>query len=91
MTPKDLKDWLGPKFDKLEDEVVQIRIIQSSQASDLAHHIKRTNLLEERLEQIAEEIKPVQNHVQKVNGAFILIGVVGTILGIAVSIIKLVG
>ena len=86
MTPKDLKDWLEPRLDKLVDEIVEIKLTAASQAKDLNYHIHRTNLLEERVEQVADSLKPVESHVQQVRGVGIFIGVVATVVGIIAAV-----
>ena len=93
MTPHELKTWLEPyvtKLDRIADDITEIRVTQGSQATDLAHHIRRTDLLEDRVEQLAVSIEPVKAHVQQVRGVGIFLGVVLTVIGIAAALLKLV-
>lgn len=70
-----LMDLVINKLNALDDSLINIDKTLVKQEAQLAEHIRRTNALEKKLE-------PVEAHVNKVNGAFILIGVLSTILGI---------
>lgn len=73
------------KLDGIKDDVSEIKIhvakhavILEAQHEQLKEHIKRTNLLEQKLE-------PVEKHVARVDGALRLLG------GIAAAIAALAG
>ena len=70
-----LMDLIINKLNALDESLVSIDKTLVKQEAQLAEHIRRTNALEAKLE-------PVEAHVNKVNGAFILIGVLSTLLGI---------
>lgn len=63
------------KIDKITDSLSEIKIIQAAQATDLKYHIKRTDLLEQKLE-------PIEDHVSKMHGALKLIGIIALLGGI---------
>jgi hypothetical protein len=89
MTPNDLKNWLEPHFSRLEkmaEDIAEMKVTSAGQAKDIAYHIKRTDLLEERTEQLATELKPVAEHVQQLRGGWMLIVGVGTLVGIAAAV-----
>lgn len=52
------------------------------QAQQLENHIKRTQIAEENLELLRLEFKPIQRHVEFVNGLSKLVTLLGTISGI---------
>lgn len=78
-------------FQKLRDDIADIKTSQKVMERDIAHHIKRTELAEEAIRLVREEIKPVKKHVVMMEGALKLLGVLSVGIGIVVSIAKLLG
>ena len=68
-------DKIESKIDKLDSRLDDVDKTLVKQEAQLAEHIRRTNILE-------KELKPVKIHVERVNGAFKLLGIVASILGI---------
>lgn len=54
-------DKLDKKLDKIEDQISSINVTLAAQHVSLKEHIKRTNLLEKKLE-------PVEKHVYNMQG-----------------------
>lgn len=77
------------KIDKLDSRLDIIDITTAKQEINIHEHIRRTNLLEERVEQIREELKPVEIHVHYMHGTLKAIGVLSLLIGIAVAIKEL--
>lgn len=75
----DKIDKLDEKVDQVNLTLAKIEITLGVNTQSLVEHIKRTNLLEEKLE-------PVEKHVTNVNviGKFLMgaLGVIATIAGI---------
>jgi hypothetical protein len=90
MTPEDLKEWLEPRLDRLADDIAAMKVTSASQAKDISWHIARTDLLEERVEQVAESIKPVEAHVQQLRGGWMLVVGLGVVVGLMAGILRLV-
>jgi hypothetical protein len=68
---QDKFDRLESKIDKLDERLDVITVVLERNTGSLETHIKRTNLLEERLMKIDdEEIKPIQKHVALVSNGF---------------------
>lgn len=63
------------KIDDINDHLGSINVILGQQHESLKFHIKRTNLLE-------AELKPIRRHIDMVNGALKLSGLLATILAI---------
>jgi hypothetical protein len=63
------------KLDKVYDKLQNIDVTLAAQHETLKDHIRRTEILEVKLE-------PVEKHVNMVNGAIKFIGLVGIIIGI---------
>jgi tetrahydromethanopterin S-methyltransferase subunit G len=85
----ELMAWLKERMDRIEDKVDGVRDYCTSidktlvrNTADIAEHIRRTHLLEERVEQVAKDTSKVKSHVNRVNGIIWFVGFVGTILGV---------
>lgn len=77
-----LDDKLEKKLDKVEDRLDTMDKTLVKQEENLKEHMRRTDLLE-------KDMQPVKKHVAMVHGAFKLIGLIGTLIAIAVGIAKL--
>lgn len=64
------------KIDKLADKLANIDKTLAVNTSSLVEHVRRTNLLEERVE-------PLEKDVTMIHGALKFIGVVATLAAIA--------
>lgn len=72
------------KIDKIIEKVNTIDVTLAKQQVTLDEHVRRTNLLEEKME-------PVEKHVTIVNGCLKIIAALGTIIGLIHGILKLKG
>lgn len=70
------------KIDKILEKIHSIDITMARNTASLEAHMKRTDLLEKKLE-------PVENHVSLINASFKVFGAVGAVIGIAVTLYKL--
>ena len=77
------------KLDRMIETLSEIKVTQATQAVDLAHHIKRTDLLEERVEQVRAEIKPVVDHVTGLRFMVRLLGIAATVVAIVTGIYEI--
>lgn len=91
---EELKE-VNAKLDTLQAHGSNVDVTLARQAKDIEHHIRRTDLLQERAEQVAAELKPVIDHVARlrsvawfVGGA---LGVTATLMGIAMAVSSLAG
>lgn len=75
---------LEDKIDSIADRINNIDITLGKQSVILEEHIRRTNLLEEKL-------APIEKHVYMVNGALKVIGFLAICLGIIEGVLKLIG
>lgn len=80
MDQKRLED----KLDKISDKIGNIDVTLARQEVSLSEHIRRTNLLEEKL-------KPIEKHVAVINGGLKFVGIFGVFVGILEGIIKILG
>jgi hypothetical protein len=88
----DLLIVIDGKVDEVKEKLQGIQVIQARMESDLKYHIKRTDLLEEKVFDIDEKIQPVESAKNTIWGfgkliAFIT-GVIVAILTILESLKK---
>lgn len=76
------------KLDKIEERLSSIDVTLTKQASQLEHHIYRTDLAEKHLSMLEQELKPVKRHVAMIDGILKGLGVLSTIVAIAAGIAK---
>lgn len=98
MNTHDLAEMLAERLDKIESKLDrvqqhtgQIDVTLAAQAKDIAYHIKRTDALEARVEQVAEQLRPVKEHVARLKGVWWVVSGSATLVGIAVGVAKLLG
>jgi len=80
---KKLLEKMDEKLDKVSTDITDIKVVQSAQASDLKHHIFRTDLAERHITALEAGIKPIEKHVSQLNGVLKLLGIIGIFAGIA--------
>lgn len=81
MNGMELAKWLearldkfDEKLDKIKDDQAEIRRVQAEQAKDITHHIKRTDLLETQIEDIADKVEPLKEHLARLKGVAWFLG-----------------
>ena len=74
------------KLDKIATDISEINQTLIRNTVSLEYHVKRTDLAEARMEAIASDLKPIQEHVSKVHGALKLLSILAVVLAIAASI-----
>lgn len=72
------------KLDKIVEDVNEIKVILARNTSSLELHMKRTDLAEQNLEQlrqeVSEDLKPIKEHISMIKGAMWLLGMLGAML-----------
>ena len=76
------------KLDKVIEDQSQIKNVQISQAADLKYHIARTTASEDRIELVENKLLPLIEIKHKFDGAFLLIGKIGSGLGLLFGAVK---
>ncbi len=84
MEVRDLAEWLSQRLDRLEDKVDQSQERTATQAA-------RMDALEEKVEKVAADIKPVKEHVAKLQGAWFLVTALAVVIGVTTGAAKLLG
>ena len=82
-------DRIYEKLEKIDEHLDGIHVLQAIHTEQLKEHMRRSDLLEKRIEQVDTELKPVERHVAMVNGAIKLIGILGTVAAIALAIMRM--
>ena len=74
------------KIDKLDERLDNIDKTLVRQEGHLKEHIRRTEQNEIMIQEIIEQIKPIETHVAMVNGVLKFIGFISLLLGVAVAV-----
>lgn len=85
---KKSMDRVEEKLDRVSEDLSQIKVVQASQAADLKHHIARTDLNEDRIYSLEERLLPLVEIKHRFEGAFRMIGMCGTIMGLIFAAVK---
>lgn len=87
-------DKIESKIDKLDDRIDNVDVTLAKQSVTLDDHTRRSLANEEQVEmlktKLEAEIKPLQNHVAMMTGAFKFIGVVSSCVSLIYGLIKLI-
>lgn len=88
MEQKDLNILMGidTKIDNVKDKIHSIEVTQIRMEGDLKYHIKRTDLLEQKVFEIDDKIKPVETAKNATTGLFKFIAF---FLGLGAAIVAL--
>jgi hypothetical protein len=86
---KHILNRLEHKMDITDSKISNIDVTLAKQEEQLRFHIKRTDLLQSSIEQVEKEIKPIQVHVNRMDGAIKLLGFISLLIGVCGSILKL--
>lgn len=83
----ELLKGIDVKVDNIKDKVHNIELVQVRIENDLKYHIKRTDLLEQKVLEIDEKIQPVESAK---NALFGLSKVLAFVVGMATAIITII-
>lgn len=86
---KDQLDKIEAKVDMIEEKISSIDVTLAKQAKDLEHHIYRTELAEQNLELIRQEMVPVKKHVALMDAGLKVIGAVASAVAFVLGVIKM--
>lgn len=86
-------DKLEEKLDTVIDHIGHINVTLARNTKDLEHHIRRTEINEETLDLLKQEISPLKTAHAEAQGASKAVkamwGVVGVLIGLALNAAKL--
>lgn len=76
------------KIDKLDIRMDSMERVLIKQEANIEYHVKRTDVAEANLDLLRNDLKPVQKHVDYMNGALKALGIVGAIVGTVAAIVE---
>jgi hypothetical protein len=79
------------KVDTISKDVSSIDKTLALQHLSLQEHMRRTALAEESIELLRKDIEPVRAHVNRIDGAMRLIGVVSILVSITAGLLSIFG
>jgi len=82
------RDWLIEKIEKVVESIHSIDKTLAAQEVQLTEHIRRTQAAEDNIELLRKELKPVQEHVARMDGALRFLGILSLVAGVAAAIHK---
>lgn len=62
MNPQDAKDFIlqiGAKLDSISEDITELKVTAAKQEINLQEHMKRSELLEEQVDLINSEVRPI--------------------------------
>lgn len=77
-------------LDKIDNDLTDLKIISAKQEENIKEHIRRTELAEENLTLLRQEIEPLKHHVIVINGILRVIGAISVIIGSAAGIFEII-
>jgi hypothetical protein len=80
---EDRLERIETKLDKVVDQISEINSTTAKQQVSLDYHIKRTDLLEKKLE-------PVEAHVNLISSLFKIVASIAVLAGIVATILQIV-
>lgn len=86
----DKFEKIESKIDRLDERLDNIDKTLVRQEENLRQHMYRTELLEDSVQMLRDEFKPVQKHVAMLEGALKLIGILGVIAAIISAVLRIV-
>ncbi len=90
MTTNEVIDRVLSKIDKLIDEVSELKEVTIKQEINLETHIRRTDLAEENIQMLREEVKPLQKRFEAQNTIFKLIGIIASVITVGAGLVKII-
>ncbi len=86
----DLLINIDSKIDDVKNHMHAVELVQTRMESDLKYHIKRTDLLEEKIFHIDEKFKPIENAKHTTKGIFRIVTFAMALCASLVGIINLI-
>lgn len=76
-------------LDKISEDISELKITTAKQEENLKEHIRRTELAEENLQMLRQEIEPLKQHVIAINGVLKVIGLISVIIGSGAGLLQI--
>jgi 5-bromo-4-chloroindolyl phosphate hydrolysis protein len=76
-------------LDKISEDISELKVTTAKQEENIKEHIRRTEIAEENLGLLRQEIEPLKQHVVAINGILKGIGVISVIIGSAAGFFQI--
>lgn len=86
-----MSDDIITKLDRLDERLDRMSVSQERHNTLLEMHMKRSDAIEARVEQVASELAPLKKHVSMWAGAGKALAVLATLLGVVAGLMKMLG
>ena len=86
---KELLERFYDKQEQMAKDLSDIKVILAKQEENLKLHIYRTELAEQNIELLREQLKPIENHVKIISGITKIIAAISIIVGITLGILEI--
>lgn len=73
---------MDSRLDRLEEKLDRIVDVQSDMRADIREHMRRTEIAETNIENIAETIRPIQEHVAFIRVSSRLLALLATLAAV---------
>ena len=80
---------LDSKIDTISSDIVEIKITSARHDENLKLHMKRSDLAEEGINLLKDELVPIKKHVNYVDGIVKFLAVMSTALGVILGFLRL--
>jgi hypothetical protein len=77
-------------LDKISEDISELKITSAKQEENIKEHIRRTELAEENLTMLRQEIEPLKQHVVAINGILKIIGLISIVIGSAAGFFEII-
>jgi hypothetical protein len=77
------------KQDQILQEMIDNRIVNERNTTSLEIHIKRSDMLQEELEIIRAEMKPIEKHITMVSAGLKLLGLISLLASLTLAIVNI--
>lgn len=87
---KEQLEKIEEKLEKVDEKLSNIDVTLTKQAKDIEHHIYRTDLAEQNLDILRQELLPVKKHVALVDASLKIIGAIASVITFAAALYKVI-
>ena len=77
-------------LDKISEDISDLKVTSAKQEENIKEHIRRTELAEENLTLLRQEIEPLKQHVVAINSVLKIIGLISIVIGSAAGFFEIV-
>jgi len=85
-----IADKLYEKVEKISEDIGEMKVTLAKQESNIDHHIKRTDLAEESIGLLRQDLEPIKLHVRKIKFTAEILGYVAAIASFVAIVIGII-